>query len=109
MTMEISCRQCGVAFTPTPEDIRKGLWRTCPPCRDGPIQSGVRSHHTPGGAQLPIVSRTRRRVIVATTAGPVRLRRSRLARDGIDTIDGVTYLAIHPDYRIRFELLEETT
>lgn len=44
MTMEIICRICGQPFTPTPEDIRAGLWRTCPPCRDGPSQSGIRSH-----------------------------------------------------------------
>lgn len=47
MTIEVPCRRCGVTFTPSPESIRVGAWRTCPACtanhstakakpRDGP-------------------------------------------------------------------------
>jgi hypothetical protein len=33
-TIETTCRRCGRTFTPTAQDIRAGLWRACPPCRD---------------------------------------------------------------------------
>lgn len=34
--IDVTCRQCGRTFTPSPADIRAGSWRVCPPCRDGP-------------------------------------------------------------------------
>lgn len=39
--LEIVCRSCGQPFTPTPADFRRGLWRVCPPCRDGPEPQGT--------------------------------------------------------------------
>ncbi len=33
-TVETTCRHCGRVFQPTAQDIRKGLWRVCPPCRE---------------------------------------------------------------------------
>ena len=32
-TVETTCRHCGRVFQPTAQDIRKGPWRVCPPCR----------------------------------------------------------------------------
>ncbi len=43
------------------------------------------------GRQLRIAHHTRRKVVVATDAGPVELRRSRLERDGIDYAGGVAF------------------
>lgn len=46
MTLEATCTRCGKPVTPTPEDIRRGRWRRCPPCRDGPtVPTGTRRHH----------------------------------------------------------------
>lgn len=49
MTISIAtvCRRCGRTFSPSPEDIRRGLWRVCPPCRDGPGTAGILSHPHP--------------------------------------------------------------
>lgn len=40
-TIETTCRICGQAFSPTAQDIRAGIWRTCPACRDGPEPQGI--------------------------------------------------------------------
>ncbi len=45
--IETHCNTCGHAFTPTPEAIRRGVWRVCPPCRDGPGTRGILSHDHP--------------------------------------------------------------
>ncbi len=34
IAVETTCIRCGRTFTPTPEDIRRGLWRVCPSCRE---------------------------------------------------------------------------
>ena len=44
IAIETTCRTCGRTFTPTPDDIRRGLWRRCPPCRDGPPLEPVVIH-----------------------------------------------------------------
>lgn len=36
IVIETTCRQCGRTFTPSSQDIRRGIWRICPPCRAGP-------------------------------------------------------------------------
>lgn len=36
IAIEAVCRQCGRVYLPSPDDIRRGAWRLCPPCRDGP-------------------------------------------------------------------------
>ena len=30
------CTACGRDFTPSHSDYVRGVWRICPPCRDGP-------------------------------------------------------------------------
>ncbi len=45
--IETTCLTCGCVFTPSPQDIRRGVWRLCPPCRDGPDDEGTGSHRTP--------------------------------------------------------------
>ncbi len=47
ITIQTTCQQCGCDFTPTATDIRRGAWRICPPCRDGPECECMRSHATP--------------------------------------------------------------
>lgn len=47
MTIQTTCRRCGRTFTPSTTDIRGGIWRLCPPCRDGPDDEGTGSHRTP--------------------------------------------------------------
>ncbi len=34
--IETACRACGETFTLSSADIRRGVWRVCPPCRDDP-------------------------------------------------------------------------
>ncbi len=33
-TLVITCRTCGRAHTPSPEDIRAGRWRICADCHE---------------------------------------------------------------------------
>lgn len=60
--MEITCRQCELIFTPSHQDFRRGSWRICRRCRDGPDRTGTRSHATTsheqtGGQNDPDVTR----------------------------------------------------
>lgn len=41
-TLEVSCRMCERIHTPTQDDFRRGIWRVCPRCRDGP--ASIRRH-----------------------------------------------------------------
>ena len=34
--IEATCTRCGADFTPAPDAYRRGDWRTCTRCRDGP-------------------------------------------------------------------------
>ena len=34
--IETRCTTCGHAFTPAPDAFRRGTWRACTRCRDGP-------------------------------------------------------------------------
>ena len=34
--IETRCTTCGAEFTPAPDAFRRGSWRTCTRCRDGP-------------------------------------------------------------------------
>ncbi len=36
ITIEVCCRACREIFVPSSADIRRGIWKWCPPCRDGP-------------------------------------------------------------------------
>lgn len=42
--IEVSCRACREIFVPSSADIRRGVWRTCPPCRDGPGDTEPERH-----------------------------------------------------------------
>jgi len=34
--LTVTCTSCGADFTPAPDAFRRGTWRTCSRCRDGP-------------------------------------------------------------------------
>jgi hypothetical protein len=36
IVIETVCRACGRNWTPSPAEIRAGVWKWCPPCRAGP-------------------------------------------------------------------------
>ncbi len=40
--IETRCTTCGHAFTPAPDAFRRGTWRTCTRCRDGPSEQDSR-------------------------------------------------------------------
>jgi len=34
--LTVTCTTCGADFTPAPDAFRRGTWRACTRCRDGP-------------------------------------------------------------------------
>lgn len=65
-----------------------------PPPTDAPFDLRAdrgRWLYLDGAGQVPIVARTRRRVVVDVRGSRYHLCRRRLERDGIDIVDGLTF------------------
>lgn len=97
--LTVTCTVCGVDFTPAPDAFRRGTWRTCQRCRDGPgdeVPGVIEADSTPCAGQITRPKCHAERITTMATREQRQARLRELQDERIG-IPGAVYSALDQD------------